>query len=142
MDCLDAWRNASAHELGVPHRFSKNLSQDRERMGKGGEQARCGVFLMAVQCIRGLSCVHSPYEKVGVIREACDLMAKNGDALGADDMLPLLVFCFIQAEVPHLASELRYIEEMLMEDLADDEMGYFLACGNAALGRILALDGV
>jgi len=146
LQILKVWQQACAHELGVSQRFTKGLATERRGLGSKGEGERCGIFLSCVQRLRGLQHVHSPFDKVGVIRDTCKLIvscaqeAHPGVQMGADDVLPLLVFCLMQAEVPDLPSELHYIEGMLMEELADDEMGYFLACGKAALGRVLNLE--
>jgi len=99
----------------------------------------------AVQRMQELPTEHSPYAKTCVIRDSCNLITSSiqqldvGKHTGADDLLPLLVSVLIQADIPNFPSEMKFVEQLLMEDQRDGEMGYFLACGNAALGRILAL---
>ena len=62
-----------------------------------------------------------------------------GRSAGADDVLPLLVLVIVEARILYFATEMMIIDTLLLEDLKDGELGYFSACGKAALGRITAV---
>jgi len=72
--------------------------------------------------------------------QTCNLLTQcteSNEAMGADDLLPLLVYCVVKAEVPHYAAEMKFIEEFVLEEMACGEAGYFMMCGSSVMGYLL-----
>jgi len=123
--------------------------QDAETMGvrrrycEGAEPGPAGIagkYTPAVEHLRGMVRKQSPLEKAQVIMESCKQLmrlSESGEMMGADDLLPLLVFCVVKADLKHLAAEMHYIEEFVLEEMACGEPGYFMMCGSSVLGYLL-----
>jgi len=60
-------------------------------------------------------------------------------AIGADELLPILMYLVIQAQVPHLVSEIRFTMDFLADSLSTGELGYHATCMDAVLQAILNL---
>ena len=101
------------------------------------------VLVPAMECMNQFLSVKSPYQKACIIHATSNLITSavhrlcREKATGADDVLPLLVAVVLRAQIQNLPSELGFIDDMMMDSVKDGEIGYFLACGHAVLGRIL-----
>merc|ERR1712196_345644 len=120
---VKSWSGATPASLGVAPKFHERVEQDVRSDSTG--------FIKAVSCLQQVAAETSAVDKVTRIRDACrEMQADPTAATGADELLPLLVWCMIQAKVPHLVSEMKFMTEMLIPELCDDDLPYFLSCGN------------
>ena len=88
-------------------------------------------FKTAVQNVQALSETSTPEDKMALIFAASQqimaaaVLLASDDALGGDDLVPLLILCSVRANSPYLYSELRYIEAFTPDaELFKDEFGY------------------
>ena len=128
-----------------------------------GRFRECGVsdahlpYASAIQLLRTISFYRTPSEKAQVLLEACEEIVKcatrarklsqssqiggaNGGggggsstALGADDLLPLVVYVVLRSKVASLPAELSFVAEFLGSGLQYGREGYALVslqCAN------------
>lgn len=97
-------------------------------------------FAAAAEALQQVGHAVGPAQKAQcVVRSQAEILASCNDTgapLGADDLLPLLTYVAAQAQVPHLASQVRYAIDFLAEGLCQGELGYYLTCMHAVVATI------
>ena len=78
------------------------------------------------------------YRAIGLVHEAAAALGdvEAGD-IGADQLLPLLVWTVVHAQLPHIFSALEYAKRLAAKELVTSELGYYLACLEAACCYVL-----
>ena len=115
-----ALSDATADQLGVNPKYLP-AAEPSEQHGPMGR------YTPAVNALRRIADVHSPLSKVKIITETCNKLVEcSADAgstavMGADDTLPLLVYCVVKARIPYFASQIHYIEAFLLEEMVCGE---------------------
>ena len=123
--------------------------EDAERAGLS-ELRWCGSadprlpYASAIQLLRTISFYRTPYEKANVMLEACEEVVKcatralslcsvglaghkgGPPKLGADDLLPLMVYVLLRSGIYSLPAELQYVSDFLHEGLHHGKEGYAL----------------
>lgn len=131
------------------------------RAGKDGDPRL--PYASAIQLLRTISFYRTPNDKAKVLLEACEEVVKcatralrlhasaaspgHATALGADDLLPLVVYVLVRSGIYSLPAELAYVADFLGENRIHGKEGYALvslqcACrvaGDLAWGRGLLL---
>jgi len=99
----------------------------------------------AVGVLQGLEEEKSPGDKARCILRAQEEILRacqaTGAPLGADDLLPLLTYVTTRAQVPHLASQVKYAVDFLAEGLCNGELGYYLTCMHAVVAALIREQG-
>ena len=69
------------------------------------------------------------------------LETSRGDPIGADGLVPLLLYCTVQAGVLNLVSEMRYIEHLVGDShsISTGESGYFFVTMTAVTEYLLSV---
>ncbi|XP_033626711.1 VPS9 domain-containing protein 1-like [Asterias rubens] len=80
-----------------------------------------------------ITCVGDFYEAQGQARENAE------NAVGCDDLLPILSFVVIKSALPHIVSECSVMEEFIHEGYLFGEEGYCLTTLQTSLGYVLKL---
>ena len=112
----------------------------------------CCACVCVLKLLRTITFYRTPAEKARVLLEACEEVVKcasrarklraaakhagsgggggggggGGSSLGADDLLPLLVYMVIRARVASLPAELAFVADFLPEGLQHGKEGYAL----------------
>eukprot|EP00026_Physarum_polycephalum_P003976 Phypoly_transcript_03993.p1 GENE.Phypoly_transcript_03993~~Phypoly_transcript_03993.p1 ORF type:complete len:625 (+),score=138.54 Phypoly_transcript_03993:247-2121(+) len=82
---------------------------------------------------------HTPLEKLWCVQEGIDAASfavtlnRNGETLGADDTLPLLIAAVIEAAPPNLHTTLFYLQNFIFAKIASSALGYHLVNLQAAI---------
>jgi hypothetical protein len=102
------------------------------------------VLAGAVGRLQALPQEAAPIGKLRLIVECAQRLLQvrqGGDAMGADDLVPLLMWCVVRANVPGLVSEMRYMESLMGEEgsLAAGESGYFFVTMSAVVEYLLSV---
>jgi hypothetical protein len=79
-------------------------------------------------------------------REICHVVAdyyrhsEKQILLGADDLLPIFCFCLVYSNLPCAFSELAYMNDFILEEDINGEMGYILATLHTSLHVVTHFD--
>lgn len=107
-------------------------------------EPRCKVTA-AIDSLRRIPAEVAPGVKLHRIVQGCKcllaLETSKGDPIGADGLVPLLLYATVQAAVPNLLSEMRYMEYLVADphQLASGESGYFFVTMTAVLEYLLTV---
>ena len=95
-----------------------------------------GEFCMLASPVDQLLCL---YRAVGLVhRHAGDVSGVESNAIGADSLMPLLVWTVCHTPMPHAFAALEYCKELSSkEQQTASELGYYLACLEGACFYIL-----
>ena len=95
-----------------------------------------GEVCMLASPVDQLLCL---YRAVGLVhRHAGDVSGVEGSAIGADSLMPLLVWTVCHTPMPHAFAALEYCRELSSkEQQTASELGYYLACLEGACLYIL-----
>ena len=102
--------------------------------------------------VRKLRCVcrcHTPRAKASALVRACESVADAAQQhlskdrpVGADDLVPLLIYVVVRSRVPRLAAELALVAELMPSELHLSKEGYALATVQSACHALNELDNV
>ena len=84
-----------------------------------------------------LSCI------TAMIRSIYDTVEEEGEGrivVGADDLMPVVIYVLCQSQLPALGARLSYIEKLCDQSLIFSEEGYFFNTVAAALSFLLKLE--
>jgi len=94
-------------------------------------------YYPAIQSISGLSGMNKPSEKLNSIlkmmKEICECVSKfqkneaRKSTIGADQLLPLMCYVLVKANVPFIYSEVNLLSDFINEQNVSGELGYTLA---------------
>jgi len=102
-------------------------------------------LIEAVGVLQGLEEEKSPADKAKCIVRAQEEILRACQATGvplrADDLLPLLTYVTARAQVPRLASQVKYAVDFLAEGLCNGELGYYLTCMHAVVAALIREQG-
>lgn len=87
----------------------------------------------------------SPRDKMVCVLNSCKVLfglLKHNNKLngGADHFVPLLIFTLLKSDVPHLISNVRYIERFRFPSFLMGENAYYLSTLQGAVNFILDMD--
>ncbi|GAA98435.1 uncharacterized protein L969DRAFT_94204 [Mixia osmundae IAM 14324] len=86
----------------------------------------------------------APRDKLICILNCCKvifgLIRQLAADQGADTFMPLLIYVVLQANPPHLVSNLQYIQRFRNPERLQGESGYYLSSLNGAIGFIESMD--
>ena len=85
------------------------------------------------------------YRAVGLVHTAAAEAAKVdhsaiGAEIGADSLLPLLVWTVAHATLPHVWTALEYAKALATKETTNSELGYYLACFEAACEYVIVAE--
>jgi len=124
-------RQLSPEQVGVESRFLTSRSAGRG--DPSPPSAACSVlsdFCFLAVPVDMLLCV---YRAVGHVHAAAAEVAQvDHNAIGADALLPLLVWAVVHTPLPHVFSALEYAKALSTSEQATSELGYYLATFEAA----------
>ncbi|KAK9823919.1 hypothetical protein WJX72_006354 [[Myrmecia] bisecta] len=90
------------------------------------------AWLLAMKELHKINQYKAPRDKIVCILNCCRVInnllhvaIQQGEARGADDFLPVLIYVVIHANPPQLASNLEYIQRFRMQSRMQSESAYF-----------------
>ncbi len=116
--------------------------------GEGAVALPNGTLALAVAALSDLSYHSVPADMLLCIHRCVDLLhraipynagASQDAAVGADELVPLLVLAAVHAELPHAFASIEYAR-LCTEDQLNSELGYCLACAEAAFSYLESLE--
>lgn len=98
-------------------------------------------FELAIQSLKKINQYKSPKEKIYVIINYCKIITQmvkdlSHSPIGADEVIPILIYGIIQANVSKLKSNLEYIKNFRHESRLDSEEEYNLTHVETAISYI------
>lgn len=98
-------------------------------------------FELAIQSLKKINQYKSPKEKIYVIINYCKIITQmvkdlSHSPIGADEVIPILIYGIIQANVSKLKSNLEYIKYFRHESRLDSEEEYNLTHVETAISYI------
>ncbi|KAG2386301.1 hypothetical protein C9374_002747 [Naegleria lovaniensis] len=105
------------------------------------------LFVKAVEELKKITFYKTPRDKLICVSNCCHLtmnllkkVMQELDAPGADDFVPLLIFIVLRSNVPHLHSNIKYIQEYRNPQSLEGHTGYFLTSLELAMAFWLSCD--
>jgi len=105
----------------------------------------------AIKALRRIKRLQTPRAKLGAVVETARLVCSSVSehwrgrlppeklVVGGDELLPLITYVLIKANVPHILVEVAFMEAFIPEDMAIRREGYLLATLQTALAFICCL---
>ena len=108
-------------------------------------------YLAAILKMKGIPMYRSVDEKItGFVNSLKEIplsidrffqsRRSSSTTIGSDDLLPIVAWCVIKANLPCLASEIAFLEDFLHSFSSQGECGFTLVTIQAAVGYISGLD--
>lgn len=97
-----------------------------------------GVGKSTLPCQK-LHCIVQAAKNIGYLR-AEEHKGSDCKSLGADDFLPIFIYCFIQSEIEHPCALCALLRHFAESSQLIGEIGYYLSSFEAALMYIIELD--
>ena len=123
----DTAPSEAAGEAPLAEQLASHIGVAASALSDFGYTSSPADMLLAVY--RAVDLLHSA---------AADVAHAPASTIGADALLPLLVLLVVRAELPQPFSALEYAKSLATTQLAASELGYYLACLEAALAYVLA----
>ncbi|XP_038070372.1 VPS9 domain-containing protein 1-like [Patiria miniata] len=139
---MTKYQHARPENIGIIKKLCLDDESDRYPYQLAVEELRriSGYFspLEKLECVVKASraivtCVGDYYEAQGRSRENTE------NAVGCDDLLPILSYVVIKSALPHIVSECSIMEEFIHEGYLFGEEGYCLTTLQTSLGYVLKL---
>ena len=137
-------RSVSPDQLGVEERFipkTAAAASEGGGSGSGGDgphlaaAAVLGEFCFLATPVDQLLCL---YRAVGVVHSKASEVAKiPTSGIDADALLPLLVWSVVHAHLPNAFTALAYAKALSSREHIQSELGYYLACLEAACAYVI-----
>ena len=117
-----------------------------------------GAYVAAVECLKMMQEACTPDKKIELIMKTSDIICSCVDdfysklvirtrrkikkrelSIAADDLLVLMAYVLIKAQMEHVISEIAFMEDFLPESVKLSSPGYFLSTVQAAIELITGL---
>ncbi|XP_022098070.1 VPS9 domain-containing protein 1-like [Acanthaster planci] len=129
--CLTSEDDDGAPHEGDRYPYQLAVEELRRITGYFSPLEKLECIVKASRAI--ITCVGDYYEAQGTSRENTE------NAVGCDDLLPILSFVVIKSALPHIVSECSIMEEFIHEGYLFGEEGYCLTTLQTSLGYVLKL---
>lgn len=101
-------------------------------------------YITAIELLEDISTTYSPMGKIEVIRKTFAMIHKEIEnhyvgvrhVLAMDDLFPLFQYIVIRARVPHLGSEIQFIEDLVDQSVLVGEAGHMVTTLSACYFQI------
>lgn len=139
-----AFLGHSWEDLFVKLKVRGKFQLPREGVPDGFPISNLGPYQRAIEQVRQLSCIPTPHGKILALTRACNLLCQAyeeegvEETLGSEDLLMLMAYVLVRAQIPDLASQLLFISRLVPEELIKGEPGYVLATVQTSLEYALA----
>ena len=142
-------RDLPPTQLGVDPRFlpttrrpssASAIDDDRTSTVESGPSPLAAATVLSDFCylavpIDMLLCL---YRAVGMMHSAAAEMAQlSQKSIGAEELLPLLVWTVVHTPMPHAFAAIEYVKALTTKEHSSSELGYYLACLEAACEYVL-----
>jgi len=114
--------------LGVDRKFWLNPDEQTLQPTTPNERA----YMSAITSLEEISTAYSPMGKIDIIKkcvaniekEVSDFWSGSEKLVSMDDLFPVFQYVVVRARVPHLGSEICFIEDMVEPDILVGEAGH------------------
>lgn len=133
----------SWEDLFARLRVRSKLQLPRDRSPDLFPISDLGPYQRPIEELRSLPSIPTPYGKIMALTRACNLLCHvyeeegTEEALGSEDLLLLMAYVLVRAQIPDLASQLMFIARLVPEELVKGEPGYVLATVQTSLEYVL-----
>ncbi|XP_020613011.1 alsin-like [Orbicella faveolata] len=101
-------------------------------------------YISAVESLQQISTKFSPMEKLGVLKTTFEQINKDVSSfwqgerklVSLDDLFPVFQFVVIRARIPHLGSEIQFIDDMVDSHVHVGEQGHMFTTLKASFFQI------
>lgn len=132
--------------VGMKRQFWLTKEQD---MGSRSDEVKlerreAEHYVSAVESLRQISTKFSPMEKLGLLKSTFEQINQEVSSfwqgekklVSLDDLFPVFQFVVIRARIPHLGSEIQFIDDMVDSHVHVGEQGHMFTTLKAAFFQI------
>jgi len=138
--------------LGIKRQFWLSENQDPKNITLNAVEENCDPYLKAIRILRCLPQLKTPDKKLRCVVDCAQAVLKAVEkywenrqppgniTIGGDELVPLLTYVVIKANVPNIYTESCFMEYFIDEKSSMEEKGYLLATLQTCLGYICCLE--